>query len=168
MYGGGSSKVIPYSVRFDRNASLSYCPLPLSQRNRVIRCFSCSSTRFLKSLNTVHTSDDDFQRRKYTVMNLARQAPWHQCRGHSHPCCPVARPRFRRHSCGHPPCLGTSTDLRHIALVAISLTAGQSRPLSFVSVMLLVRPSPVRYVCCLPLIELARPSPMFVTSIVFP
>jgi len=34
--------------------------------------------------------------------------------------------------------------------------------------MLLACPSPVRYVCCLPLIELARPSPMFVMSIVFP
>jgi len=72
-------------------------------------------------------------------MNLARQAPWRQHRCYSHPCHPVARPRFRCHSGGHPPYLGTSTDLRHITPVLISLTAGPSRPLSFVSVMLLAR-----------------------------
>jgi len=103
-----------------------------------------------------------------TVTNLARQARWRRHRCHSHPCHPAARPRFRCHSRSHPPCLCASTDLRHIAPVAISQTAGRSRPLSFVSSMLLARPSPVRYVCCLPLIKLARPSPMFVSSIVFP
>jgi len=77
------------------------------------------------------------------VTNLARQAPWRWRRCHSHPCRPVARPRFRCRSRGHPSRLGTSTDLRHIAPVAISPTAGRSRPLSFVSVMLLARPSPV-------------------------
>jgi len=77
------------------------------------------------------------------VTNLARQAPWRWCRCHSHPCHPVARPRFHCRSHGHPPRLGASTDLRHIAPVAISPTAGRSRPLYFVSVMLLVRPSPV-------------------------
>jgi len=76
-------------------------------------------------------------------MNLERQAPWRRRRYHSDPCHPVASPRFRCHSRGHPPGLGASTDLRHITPVAISPTAGQSRPLSFVSVMLLVRPSPV-------------------------
>jgi len=77
------------------------------------------------------------------VTNLARQAPrcWHQY--HSHRCCPVTRPDFRSHSRGHPPRLGASTDLRHIAPVAISPTAGRSRPLCFVSVMLLARPSPI-------------------------
>jgi len=75
-----------------------------------------------------------------SVTNLARQAPWHQRRCHSHPCRPVARPRFRCRSHGRPPRLGTSTDLRHIALVAISPTTGRSRPLSFISVMLLARP----------------------------
>ena len=63
-----------------------------------------------------------------------------------------------------------------------SPTAGQSRPLSFVSSMLptrpsrlclslvivFARPSSVRYVCYLPLIELARLSHMFVTTIVVP
>jgi len=77
------------------------------------------------------------------VTNLARQAPWRRCRRHSHPCRPVARPRFRCRSRGHPPRLGASTDLHHIAPVAISPTTGRSRPLSFVSVMLLARPSPV-------------------------
>jgi len=74
------------------------------------------------------------------VKNLARQAPWRQCRCHSHPCRPVARPRFRCRSRGHPPRLGASTDLCHITLVAISPTAGRSRPLSFVSIILLARP----------------------------
>jgi len=103
-----------------------------------------------------------------TVVNLARQAPWHRCWCHSRPCHRVARSRFHCCSCGYPLHLGTLTDLSHIAPVAISPTAGQSRPLSFVSSMLLARPSPVCYVCCLPLIELACPSPMFVMSIVFP
>src|SRR3978361_921266 len=66
VYGGDGSKVMPYSVRIDRNASLSYSSLPLSHRNRVIRCRSCSSTKVLKSLNTVQTSADDFERRKHT------------------------------------------------------------------------------------------------------
>jgi len=74
------------------------------------------------------------------VTNLARQAPWHWRRCHSHPCRPVARPRFRCRSRGHPPRLGALTDLRHIAPVVISPMAGRYRPLSFVSVMLLVRP----------------------------
>jgi len=108
-----------------------------------------------------------------SVTNLARQAPWHRRQCHSHPCLPVVRPRFRCRSRGHPSRLGASTDLRHIALVGIvSPTAGRSRPLSFVSVMLLAHPSPVivtyvvscllclrvfspvLYVCCLPLIKL--------------
>jgi len=74
------------------------------------------------------------------VTNLAGKAPWRRRRYHSHPCRPVARPRFRCRSRGHPPRLGASTDLRHIAPVAISPTAGRSRPLSFVSVILLARP----------------------------
>jgi len=77
------------------------------------------------------------------VMNLARQAPWRWRQCHSHLCHPVAHPHFRCRSRGHPPCLGVSTDLRHIAPVVISPTAGQSCPLSFISVMLLACPSPV-------------------------
>jgi len=73
-------------------------------------------------------------------MNLGRQAPWRRRRCHSHPCGPVARPRFRCHSRGHPPRLGVTPDLRNFALVAISPTAGRSRPLSFFAVMFLVRP----------------------------
>jgi len=80
---------------------------------------------------------------KMVVKNLVQQASWHWCWCHSHPCRPVVRPRFRCRSRGHPPRLGASTDLRHIAPVAISPTAGRSRPLSFVSIMLLARPSPV-------------------------
>jgi len=82
-----------------------------------------------------------FRSARRGVTNLAQQAPWRRRRCHSHPCRPVARPRFRCHSRGHPPRLGASTDLCHIAPVAISPTAGRSRPLSFVSVMLLARPS---------------------------
>ena len=111
------------------------------------------------------------------VTNLARQAPWRQRWCQSHPCRPVARPWFRCHSRGHPLRLGTSTNLCHIAPVAISPTAGQSRPLSFVSVLLLACPSPVivtyviscwlclrilspvHYICCLPLMKLTRPVP---------
>jgi len=81
--------------------------------------------------------------RYLSVTNLARQAPWRRRRYHSHPSRPVARPRFRCCSHSHPPRVGASTDLHHIAPVAISLTAGRSRPLSFVSIMLLARPSPV-------------------------
>jgi len=77
------------------------------------------------------------------VTNLVRQAPWRRRWCHSHPCRPVARSRFRCRSHGPPPRLGASTDLRHIAPVAISLTNGRSRPLSFVSIMLLACPSPV-------------------------
>ena len=45
----------------------------------------------------------------------------------------------------------------------------RSSPMYAVSCLLCLRVfSPVRYVCCLPLIELARPSPMIVTSIVSP
>jgi len=77
------------------------------------------------------------------VTNLVRQAPWCWRWCHSHPCRPVARPRYRCRSRSHPPRLGGLTNLRHIVPVAISPTTGQSRPLSFVSVMLLTRPSPV-------------------------
>jgi len=73
-------------------------------------------------------------------MNLTRQAPWRWRQCHSHPCRRVACPHFRCRSHGQAPRLGASTDLRHIALVVISPTAGRSRPLSFVSVMLLARP----------------------------
>ena len=74
------------------------------------------------------------------ITNLARQAPCRRRQCHSHPCHPVARPRFRCRSRGHPPRLGALTDLRHIGPVAISPTTGRSRPLSFVSIMLLARP----------------------------
>ena len=66
VYGGEGSKVIPYSVRIDRNASLSYSPLPLWHQNQVIQWCSCNSTKVLKSLNTVQTSADDFERKKHT------------------------------------------------------------------------------------------------------
>jgi len=86
----------------------------------------------------------EWMEKQGAVTNLVRQAPWRRRRRHSHPCHPVARPRFRCRSHGHPPRLGASTDFCHIApVVAISPTAGRSRPLSFVSVMLLARPSPV-------------------------
>ena len=83
------------------------------------------------------------RRNFWCVTNLARQAPWQRHRCHSHPCRIVAHPGFRYRSHGHPPRLGALTDLCHIAPVAISPSGGQSRPLSIVSVMLLVRPSPV-------------------------
>jgi len=78
-----------------------------------------------------------------SVTNLARQAPWHQRWCHFHPCRPVARASFHCCSRRHPARLGATTDLRQIASVVISPTADQSRPLSFVSVMLLARPSSV-------------------------
>jgi len=54
-----------------------------------------------------------------SVRNLTRQAHKRRSRGRRHPCCPVAGPHHRCRINGHPPCLGASTDLHHIAPVAI-------------------------------------------------
>ena len=75
------------------------------------------------------------------VTNLVRQARKPRGRGCRHPSRPVAGLHHHCRSHGHPPCLGASTDLRHIAPVAIFPAAGRSRPLSFVSSMLPTRPS---------------------------
>ena len=53
------------------------------------------------------------------VTNLAQQDRKRHGRGHRHPCRPVAGPHHRCRSPGHPPRLGASTELRHIAPVAI-------------------------------------------------
>ena len=80
------------------------------------------------------------------MTNLARQARQRRCRCHRHPCRPVACPRHRCRSHSHPPHLDTSLD--HIAPVAISLNALPDR-----------RPVQV-FPLCLPLIKLARLSPL--------
>ena len=138
-----------------------YVPNPTPQRITPMR------------LQTAEQDTHATTRRSAAVTNLAQQAPWHRCQCHSHPCLPVVRPCFHCCNRGYPPGLDASTDLRHITPVAIvSPTTGRSRPLSFVSVMLLAHSSPVivtnviscllylcvlspvRYVCCLTLIKL--------------
>ena len=43
-----------------------------------------------------------------SVTNLARQARKRRCRGHRHPCRPMACPHHRCRSHGHSPCVGAS------------------------------------------------------------
>jgi len=79
-------------------------------------------------------------------MNLTQQARKRRCWGRHHPCHPVAYPHHRCHSCSHSPHLDALPD--HMTPVAISLNALSNR-----------RPVQV-FPLCLPLIKLARLSPL--------
>jgi len=120
--------------RFDNSRLEGYCCAHL----RLV-CIRMANTRWQRHVHWQAESGSIYGGTR-SVTNLARQAPWRRRRCHAHPCRPVACPRFRCRSRGHRLRLGASTNLRHIARVAISPTAGRSRPLSFVSVMLLTRP----------------------------
>jgi len=62
------------------------------------------------------------------ITNLARQARQRRCQCRHHPCHPAASPHHCCRSHDHPPCLGASTDLPHIARVVISLLPTDRRP----------------------------------------
>jgi len=76
-----------------------------------------------------------------SVTNLARQARQRRCPCRRHPCCPVACPHHCSRSHDHPPYLGASTDLPHIARVAISLLPTDRR-------LVYVSSHCLRYIAC--------------------
>jgi len=85
----------------------------------------------------------------------------------------MARPRLRSRSRGHPPRLekrlARSPQYRSGSDIPQRLhpTAGRSRSFSLSPVYYACASIlPVRYICCFPLIILARPSPVIVTYVV--
>jgi len=122
-HGRGNNKGILYLVKW-----LDYP----ERKDWTEKPFDNFSVGGLEKLREFHRQNPDAPRdyrltNAKAVMNLAQQAPWHRRRCHAHPCRPVARPRFRCRSRGHHPCLGASTNLCHIAPVAISPVTNLTR-----------------------------------------